>query len=774
MTGADAATKSPSAGAQDKQALSGEDITAMTTKAIDEEDFASALSDLPEEVRNRIECIRLVIPKFQSAEPEDQQVIIECFPMMKKIVLPEAVKLVTDRLVSWLNDVETNNFGSEKEANSMQKRLQELMKEISGSALLAFAKDDDDYQRKTRFFFALGCSISLGRSGPKPLPALKKVPILQTWCQRLTDHYFKMPEDLTAEQQKVVKKQGGNIVEAWLRGRRNRTFALWKLALQQICKVYELKAQLCVDFLRCFDGEKGRVLEGQKHIWDASPGKIKLCAGERNPLFIAFHELVKKECVDKPCASFYKDYLQSLPAFSIDLPKFVKLLTQALGKENKDFFQIEAATDDQMFVSLTESGKAKLHEIMLKLNPNAVVPMAGNKGGPGGPMMPPLPGGAGPSPNSMKGPSIMPQGMQQPKGMPTPRLSPEMDPSKGWGAPKGKWGKSPRHWPKGPDAWGKGGKDHDWNSSGGKDGWGGSSNPKGDNYYNLKGGGPFDKWHNKSFDKHSNSGKESSSWGGGGMKGGPGSISKGPTNPALAGLHPEAGNLPPYVIEFLLSKGGPEGVDKLLQKGFDEQQNIIQAIGQKSKQGLGKGMGPEGGPDFGNMKGGFLGGGKSMSSNPMGGGGGPSNAPVQLQLMETDRNFLSKERVRELIQQPEALKFEIARLRDLNDKEAVKDLMEKVKAEGADIMSIIQSTNTNNTPSGPAEAEKAQLRQLAGKIGGKKGEIINAAVDQGKGKNFVMDAIKAFDKQMGAAILSKNVPTPESGWGFCNTNLGVL
>ncbi len=23
-------------------------------------------------------------------------------------------------------------------------------------------------------------------------------------------------------------------------------------------------------------------------------------------------------------------------------------------------------------------------------------------------------------------------------------------------------------------------------------------------------------------------------------------------------------------------------------------------------------------------------------------------------------------------------------------------------------------------------------------------------------------------------ILSKNVPTPESGWGFCNTNLGVL
>ncbi|CAD7957050.1 unnamed protein product [Amoebophrya sp. A25] len=391
--------------------LSDADVQALAEKAADDDDYVKAFCSMPEEARRSLAAVKVLMPKFHDAEPDEQKELLDAFEPLRKVILPEAIKMVHKRLIEWWSNHEADSHQGDP-----GKILIELFKEINNSSLLRWVREDEDVTSKVKFLYALGSCIELSSSKTKALKNLKKMPVLQTWCQRLVQSYFDFSSDDEKTSEKIKKK--GGIVEVWLEARKRRSFELWKRALRAISQNQESKAQLTLNFLQCFEPDKASSGHYPAKIFDARPGSIKLVMGERNPCFVAFHQLVEKECENKPVENFYCDYIKPLPAFSIDLGQFVKLILSVIDQKY-NWFNLEADDSGCYYLSLKDAGQEKLRSVHKKLQaqnpgmvmntvagstttPAGVVPPSPNMPMPAGlnlPMPPAVLGGSGSNPN---------------------------------------------------------------------------------------------------------------------------------------------------------------------------------------------------------------------------------------------------------------------------------------------------------------------------------------------------------------------------------------
>eukprot|EP00391_Amoebophrya_sp_Ameob2_P011137 CAMPEP_0178995596 /NCGR_PEP_ID=MMETSP0795-20121207/7907_1 /TAXON_ID=88552 /ORGANISM="Amoebophrya sp., Strain Ameob2" /LENGTH=728 /DNA_ID=CAMNT_0020687905 /DNA_START=482 /DNA_END=2667 /DNA_ORIENTATION=- len=355
--------------------LSEEEIAKLAKAAQESDDAVEALCALPEQAREALGTMKIVMKVFsESTEEAEQEQLLDAFPMVKDNVLPEALKLCKDKLIKWWTDYETQSTSEDDRV----KLLIEHLKEIYNSPLVKYAKDTSDMDLKVAFFFALGSCVSLvkRKDGPK---WLKKKPLLQTWCDRVITTFFPrydIPDDtedkLREKTEKLIERAGGSVVDVWLKSRKTRSFQMWMTALRRLTKVDEHRAQLTVNFLQCFEAKT--VNQGPKVIYDARPGSIKLIMSERNPCFKAFHELARKAPEVK---ELHHQYLQKLPAYSLDIAEFVKQILKSLGKSVDDFFSTETDDSSAKYLSLTEKGREKLRDVQMKLRGGAATPGAG-------------------------------------------------------------------------------------------------------------------------------------------------------------------------------------------------------------------------------------------------------------------------------------------------------------------------------------------------------------------------------------------------------------
>ena len=79
-------------------------------------------------------------------------------------------------------------------------------------------------------------------------------------------------------------------MEIWCNNRKLRSYRLWKLCIEFIGKSSKQKILLRDALVKCFDSK-------EYHNYPAAilenPGSIKLILAQNNPLFLAFHDIVK-------------------------------------------------------------------------------------------------------------------------------------------------------------------------------------------------------------------------------------------------------------------------------------------------------------------------------------------------------------------------------------------------------------------------------------------------------------------------------------------------
>lgn len=142
--------------------------------------------NLPEEIRSSSGAAKAILPVLSEWQEDGQEKLFDNFEVLRSSVLPSAMQIIYDRLVAWLLRYEACDPAQNAQHDVLAKELQALFKEVSGSATLKWLKKLRDMDKKVNFLFVLGHIMTLASGGADlAVPWLKKVPVLQTWCQRL-------------------------------------------------------------------------------------------------------------------------------------------------------------------------------------------------------------------------------------------------------------------------------------------------------------------------------------------------------------------------------------------------------------------------------------------------------------------------------------------------------------------------------------------------------------------------------------------------------------
>eukprot|EP00392_Amoebophrya_sp_AT5.2_P001537 g1539.t1 len=320
--------------------LTEEDVRKQISELVAAKTPVTELIKLPEHVRSSIAAVKVVMPILGDFEKEEQKLLIEHFAPLRVTILPEAINMIVERLAQWHRDTEAllaRDLSRERLA-SAARDFTDLLKQIHSSPLLPWLKMEHNLDRKE-------CR-----------KMLKKAPQVQTWCQRLLSPFFTVPNQ--------TARSSSFILENWVAARKQRSYKLWKTALEEVMRQEKHKEEFkqhCVTAFDPDDRDAQPFLVGNfasKELGGGSAPAIRLVGGERNIVFQRFRMTAAKACADAPTHGFYAEFLAGLPLYSVDLPSFTKLIMQVIDRKS-ELFHLEQASDGQ-FLVLRTKGKELL------------------------------------------------------------------------------------------------------------------------------------------------------------------------------------------------------------------------------------------------------------------------------------------------------------------------------------------------------------------------------------------------------------------------------